>query len=150
MNRRAGLSENTGGTYDDEEGTHSYMIRKTRQRSAIREALEASGRPMSPEEVLSAAQTHVRGLGIATVYRNLKALVEEGWLVPVELPGEPARYELAGKDHHHHFHCRACGRVFELNGCVEKLAELVPAGFAMTGHEVVLYGLCRGCQAGKA
>ncbi len=122
------------------------MIRKTRQRSAIRDALEAGGRPMSPDEVLAAAQKHVKGLGIATVYRNLRALVEEGWLVPVELPGEPARYELSGKDHHHHFHCRGCGLVFELSGCVEKLSELVPAGFAMTGHELVLYGLCDNCQ----
>ncbi|MCL4793335.1 MAG: transcriptional repressor [Bryobacteraceae bacterium] len=125
------------------------MIRKTRQRSAIREALETCGRPMSPDEVLALAQKKVSGLGIATVYRNLKALVEEGWLVPVELPGEPARYELAGKDHHHHFHCRACGRVFELHGCVDKLVEMVPAGFAMTGHELVLYGLCGSCQVGR-
>lgn len=125
------------------------MIRKTRQRAAIREALEITGRPMSPDEVLAVAQTHVSGLGIATVYRNIKALVEEGWLVAVELPGEPARYELSGKDHHHHFHCRGCGRVFELHGCVDHLAKLVPKGFLMTGHELVLYGLCQNCQAAR-
>ena len=125
------------------------MIRKTRQRTAIREALEAGGRPMSPEEVLAAAQQQVRGLGIATVYRNLKALVEEGWLTPVELPGQPARYELAGKDHHHHFHCRACGRVFELHGCVGRLAGLAPDGFETTGHDLLLYGNCAECRARK-
>lgn len=105
---------------------------------------------MSPEEVLAAAQMQVNGLGIATVYRNLKSLVEEGWLVAVELPGQPARYELAGKEHHHHFHCQGCGRVFELHGCVERLAELVPRGFKMTGHDLLLYGLCRACRDGKA
>jgi Fur family transcriptional regulator, ferric uptake regulator len=126
------------------------MIRKTRQRAAIREALESTGRPMSPEEVLAAAQKQVNGLGIATVYRNLKSLVEEGWLVTVELPGQSARYELAGKDHHHHFHCEKCGRVFELHGCVERLAELVPAGFKMTGHDLLLYGQCRACRDEKA
>lgn len=122
------------------------MIRKTRQRSAIREALESSGRPMSPEEVLEAAQQRVSGLGIATVYRNLKALVEEGWLVAVDLPGQPSRYELAGKEHHHHFHCRNCGRVFELDGCVGRLGELVPPGFQMTGHDLLLYGYCQPCH----
>ena len=101
------------------------MIRKTRQRSAIRDALEAGGRPMSPDEVLAAAQKHVKGLGIATVYRNLKALVEEGWLVPVELPGEPARYELSGKDHHHHFHC-ALRPVSNSPGCVELSESCLP------------------------
>lgn len=121
------------------------MIRNTRQRTAIRQALEAAGRPMSPDEVLAAAQRTVRGMGIATVYRNIKGLVEEGWLVPVDLPGQPSRYELAGKDHHHHFHCRTCGRVFELHGCVEHLAELVPAGFRMTGHDLLLFGHCDRC-----
>lgn len=126
------------------------MIRKTRQRAAIRDALETTGRPMSPEDVLSAAQKQVKGLGIATVYRNLKSLVEEGWLVTVELPGQPARYELAGKAHHHHFHCRECGQVFELHGCVERLAELVPPGYVMSGHDLLLYGLCTACRKAKA
>jgi len=101
---------------------------------------------MSPEEVLEAAQKRVSGLGIATVYRTLKALVEEGWLVAVDLPGQPSRYELAGKEHHHHFHCRICGRVFELDGCVGRLGELVPPGFQMTGHDLLLYGYCQPCH----
>lgn len=117
---------------------------------AIREALESTGRPMSPEEVLAAAQAQVNGLGIATVYRNLKSMVEEGWLVTVELPGQPARYERAGKDHHHHFHCQQCGRVFELDGCVDRLAELLPAGFEMNGHDLLLHGRCATCRAGAA
>jgi Fur family ferric uptake transcriptional regulator len=121
------------------------MLRNTRQRAAIRAAFESAGRPLSPEEVLSGAQHAVRGLGIATVYRNIKALVEEGWLVSVALPGQSARYELSGKDHHHHFHCRDCGQVFELEGCVEGLRQMVPKGFQIAGHEVLLYGRCEPC-----
>ena len=90
------------------------MERDTRQRRAIRRVLETSGRPLSPKEVLAGAHRSVPGLGIATVYRNLKALVEEGLLVAVALPGEAARYEPAGKDHHHHFRCRRCDRLFEV------------------------------------
>lgn len=121
------------------------MIRKTRQRAAIREAFESSGRPLSPEEVLAHAQRTVDGLGIATVYRNIRALVEEGWLTAVDLPGESSRYELGGKGHHHHFHCRACGRVFELQGCGATFRGMVPPGFQVTGHEIVLYGYCESC-----
>lgn len=104
---------------------------------------------MSPEEILAAAHQRADGIGIATVYRNIKSLTEEGWLVAVELPGQPPRYELAGKDHHHHFHCQACGQVFELEGCVDGLRDLAPRGFRVTGHEVVLYGECRSCRAAK-
>jgi Fur family ferric uptake transcriptional regulator len=126
------------------------MIRKTRQRTAIREAFVSRGQPLSPDEVLAEARQHVEGMGIATVYRNIRALLDEGWLVPVELPGHPPRYEQAGKAHHHHFHCQACGRVFELQGCIDGLLKLAPRGFRVTGHEVVLFGTCADCYAANA
>ena len=121
------------------------MERKTRQRDAIRNVFEEYDRPLGPHEVLDAAQAYTPGLGIATVYRTLKALTEEGWLAPVELPGEPQRYEVAGKGHHHHFRCRACDRVFEIDGCLTNLKKLVPRGFRIDRHEVVLYGTCKTC-----
>jgi Fur family transcriptional regulator, ferric uptake regulator len=123
------------------------MQRETRQRTAIREALEAAGHPLSPRELLDAASRRVESLGIATVYRNLKAFQEEGWIVSVELPGEPPRYEMAGKDHHHHFHCRKCDRVFEVEGCPGNLAAVTPEGFELESHEFVLYGRCEACAA---
>lgn len=123
------------------------MQRETRQRRAIREALETAGHPLSPRELHEAAQGRVKGIGIATIYRNIKALHDEGFLVPVELPGEPPRYEVAGKDHHHHFHCRRCDRVFEVDGCPGNLTAVTPRGFKLEGHEFVLYGLCQFCVA---
>jgi Fur family transcriptional regulator, ferric uptake regulator len=123
------------------------MERDTAQRRAIRAALQDADRPLSPREVLDDAQSQVPGLGIATVYRNLKAFVDDGWLTPVELPGEAPRYEVAGKKHHHHFMCRSCDRVFELAGCPGNLQAVVPHGFALEDHEVVLYGRCEACAA---
>jgi Fur family ferric uptake transcriptional regulator len=46
---------------------------------------------LNPNEVLELAAAGHEGIGIATVYRNIKNLVEEGWLTTVELPGESAR-----------------------------------------------------------
>ena len=102
---------------------------------------------MGPPEVLEIAKTRSPGLGIATVYRTLKALHEEGWLATVDLPGEPTRYERSGKQHHHHFHCQDCGRVYEMESCPRNLAALVPAGFKLKRHEVILYGRCKACIA---
>lgn len=121
--------------------------RDTAQRRAIRAAFAGTPRPLSPLEVLEGAQADLPGLGVATVYRALKMLTEEGWLVTVEIPGEPARYEIAGKPHHHHFHCRACGQVFEVEGCPRNIRTLTPAGFELEDHEIVLYGRCAGCAA---
>lgn len=123
------------------------MERDTQQRRAIRTAIEQAGRPLSPREVLDASKTLSPGLGIATVYRTLKSWLESGWLQQVDLPGEPPRYELHGKQHHHHFHCRQCDRVYELEGCPEGLRTLTPVGFSLEAHELVLYGRCASCAA---
>lgn len=128
----------------------STIQRKTRQRSAIREVIAEVDRPLGPAEILAEAKGRVPGIGIATVYRNVKALLEEGWLREVELPGEPSRYEVAGKDHHHHFRCRGCDRVFDIHGCPGNLAAMTPQGFEVEAHEIVLYGRCDGCTGDLA
>ncbi len=124
---------------------HWPMQRKTNQRDAIRGVLERAGRPLSPQEVLEQAREAVPGLGLATVYRALKALTESGWLHAVELPGAAARYERAGKQHHHHFHCRGCDRVYDVDACPGALNRLSPRGFQLESHEIVLYGRCERC-----
>ena len=52
--------------------------RATIQRTAIRNALTNSPRPLNVEEILEAGQVNVPNLGIATVYRNIKTMLAEG------------------------------------------------------------------------
>ena len=61
------------------------MVRNTHQGNAIRQALKKAGRPLSAQEVLNLAQKKVPGLGIATVYRNLKSLQQDGSVVAGQL-----------------------------------------------------------------
>jgi Fur family ferric uptake transcriptional regulator len=124
----------------------TMRIRKTRQLRAIHDVLNEADRPISVEEIHRAAQMREEGLGVATVYRAVKALVEAGTLVAINLPSESPRFELAGKGHHHHFQCSACGRVFETKACLGDLRPLVPRRFQLTGHEIVLYGRCAECR----
>ena len=126
------------------------MQRTTRQGSAIRSAIEAAGRPLPPPEVLEAAQVDVPGLGLATVYRNLKRLVEDGELLVVTLPGETPRYEATHHGHHHHFRCNVCQRVFDVHHCPGTFADYAPKGFTVDSHELTLYGRCRDCSASTA
>jgi Fur family ferric uptake transcriptional regulator len=124
---------------------HGSWERATRQRDAIKAALEAAERPMSPGEVLDRARTSVGSLGLATVYRNLKLLVAEGVVGVINLPGDSPRYEMARTPHHHHFQCTACRRVFDVAGCPGNLRHLAPRGFSVEHHDVTLYGRCPDC-----
>ena len=122
------------------------MQRDTAQRRAIRDVFNQENRPLTPQELLEGAQVTVPQMGLATVYRTLKSLTESGTVMVVDVPGEPQRYEIAGKDHHHHFSCKQCGRMFEMDGCPGDLERLVPDGFVMEDHEVFIYGRCSDCS----
>ncbi len=124
------------------------MERKTRQREAILGALEQSIGPLSPSEILESSQEQLPGIGIATIYRNVKSFVDEGKVDAVKIPGEPDRYEISGKPHHHHFICKRCNRVFEARGCPGQFDSMAPVGFHVDGHEVFLYGRCETCLKG--
>ncbi len=121
------------------------MERSTRQKRAIEEVLRSRDNPLTPLEIHTLAARQVPKLGLATVYRSLKALAAENRVVSVEIPGEPPRYERADKGHHHHFLCRECGRVFELEKCLDGILKIAPSGFRVDDHEIILYGACRAC-----
>jgi len=100
---------------------------------------------MPIEEIHQMALKAVPSLGIATVYRTLKSLLEEGIIKTVELPGQPVHYEEAHKGHHHHFFCNSCHGVFELEKCPGDIHQLAPKRFQVTDHEIILYGACADC-----
>lgn len=124
-------------------------LRRTEQRDAIRRALRDAPGPLTPQEVHQRARRELRGLGLATVYRNLARLEDAGAVVAVHLPGEGPRYEPAGRGHHHHFHCSACGHVFELEAACpvpELRGATLPGGYRVEDHELTLYGRCPHCR----
>jgi len=121
------------------------MQRNTRQRGAIRRAFQRAARPLSPSEVHALARQDVAGLGVATVYRSIRRLLDEGWLVTVMLPGESSRYEIAGQPHHHHFRCERCHRVFDIPCGGPGAVDHAPQGFTVHQHDVVLLGTCPDC-----
>ncbi len=127
------------------DGKVRNMQRKTAQRAAIEEVLRVEDRPLGIEEILRYGRILVESLNQATVYRNLKLLVEQGWLKQINHPALGTLYERTGKGHHHHFHCHGCNRVFELPCCFLNEQEAVPAGFIVEDHEIFLFGVCPSC-----
>ncbi|MEM0913835.1 MAG: transcriptional repressor [Planctomycetota bacterium] len=119
------------------------MRRHSRYRKLIQDALHVADGPLSATDVH--AQLAETGIGIATVYRLLNEGVEDGDLIGVDLPSGPRRFEPANLPHHHHFECAACNKVFAVPGCPGNLDRLVPDGFQLERHELILSGRCSDC-----
>jgi len=121
------------------------MIRNTRQRKAIFDVLKKEARPLSVAEIHELAVENVPGIGIRTVYRNVRELVDEGKLVGVDYPGQPPRYETVGGDkvHRPHLICGICHKVLELDPLPdEEVSKIKMPGYVIDGVETVYYGHC--------
>ena len=88
--------------------------RNTGQRRAILDAIRASGGHPTAAEVFT--RVRERGgyprLSLATVYRALDALVEQGDILEMRVGGV-GRYD-GGVTPHHHVVCRTCGHVTDV------------------------------------
>ena len=123
------------------------MKKLTRQRTAIEQVITQADRPLLPQEILEVAKKQVTDLGMATVYRNLKTMLEDGNLCAVELPGQNTRSELPDVTEPPHFQCLTCKQVFDIHSCLGDFASLAPPGFEVESHEITLYGRCAACKS---
>lgn len=122
---------------------HLAVSTRERHPDAVLRTIREAGRPVSVDEIHEMLLD--TGIGIATVYRAVKKAVADGVLSRVELPNSAARFEPAELPHHHHFACGSCNKVYDIHGCPLGIDGLVPDGFQMDGHEIVLHGTCVDC-----
>lgn len=125
--------------------------RKTGQRDAILAVISRSKGPLTVNQIHSRARRSIPTLGIATVYRAVKLLLDAKLIQSVVLPDGQMRYEDADLGHHHHFRCRKCDSVFDLEFCPLSLPQgtTFPGGFLVEDHELTLYGVCPNCRKKK-
>ena len=126
--------------------------RITPQREMIVEAVCHSGRHLTAEEVFDTVQLRTRAINIATVYRTLDLLVEEGFASRADLGEGRVVYATASHGPHIHLVCRQCGHVTDVD--VTPFAPLIEHieaeyGFAFRPQHLAIRGLCAGCQFGE-
>ncbi|MEA5154049.1 transcriptional repressor [Raineyella sp.] len=127
--------------------------RTTRQREAVRRAMDEA------EEFRTAQQVHdllrERGdqVGLTTVYRALQAMADAGEIDALRTAdGELAYRRCVTEHHHHHLVCTRCGRTVEIEDPdVHSWTQRVGAqhGFHDVRHDLEIYGVCAQCWAAR-
>lgn len=100
------------------------------------------------EWIFRRARKRLPRVGLGTIYRNLKALVDEGLIREVRSADEAVRYD-GNIGEHYHIRCISCGRVSDLPVSVDREIEQRAhraTNYAIVGHEVEVHGVCPGCQ----
>ncbi|WP_242610942.1 Fur family transcriptional regulator [Blastococcus saxobsidens] len=122
--------------------------RSTRQRSALVALLEELDEFRSAQDLHALLRARGDAVGLATVYRTLQSLVDDGQLDVLRSTDGEAAYRRCSPSHHHHLVCRSCGRTVEVaDPPVERWAARMAAehGFTDVQHQVEVFGTCAAC-----
>ena len=124
--------------------------RITPQREMIVEALAHSSHHMTAEEIFNRVQALTQASNIATVYRTLDLLVEEGLACRSDLGGGRVSYSTTEHGPHIHLVCRHCGCVIDAdNKLLDSLSDQLQEkhGFEANLQHISFNGLCAQCQS---
>ncbi len=129
----------------------SNKLKFTSQREAILQTLYSHPQHFTSENLYLLVKKNYAKLniGIATVYRTLSLLEENGLVSSISLGTQGKKFEIANKPHHDHLICEGCGEIIEFeNPKIEQLQEEIAKenGFLLTNHLMQLYGICKTCQ----
>ena len=122
--------------------------RMTRQRFVILEELRDTRSHPTADEIYELVRRRLPRVSLATVYRNLDVLCEQGVIQKLELACSQRRFD-GNTRNHYHVRCTRCGRVEDAP--IEPLAWLEQAvnrasDYVITGHRVKFLGTCPQCE----
>lgn len=140
------------------EGFRQYLadrgMKFTKPRARILKALLETDGHVSADELCQAIHRDSPEIGLATVHRTLRLLVEGGYAEEHRFDGRRRRFERSLSKHHHdHLICSRCKKIVEFEEPrIEALQVEVAQrfGFKITDHRLDLFGICSDCQARPA
>ena len=127
-------------------------LKITLQRKAVLALFLKNNSRKTPYDVHEKLKKSLPRLGLPTVYRILEELKEIGLMVRIPSEDRQLYYSLChlpGHKHHHHFVCRKCKKIEEVERCSLKGISnfiLRKLGAIVESHSLQLEGLCASCK----
>lgn len=117
---------------------------------AVLDAVQASRKHPTAQEIYDEVRHTRPNIGLASVYRILHTLTEQGMIREIGR-SEESRYD-GQVARHDHAVCTECGTLIDLPDDIALTQEHLQtvaraAGIELESHEVRLYGKCTACQA---
>ena len=126
------------------------MQRMTKQRQAVLDELTRVTDFRSAQQIFEDLHSQGHRVGLATVYRSLQGLAEDGRVDTLRSSdGESLYRSCTSNHHHHHLVCRECGFPEEIEQSqIESWVTRVAQAHGFTGveHSLELFGTCSTCH----
>jgi Fur family peroxide stress response transcriptional regulator len=123
-----------------------YDLKATPQRIAIIDGLKKCGHA-DIDTLYEVLMDKFGSVSLATVYKNINAMVEKNFVKEVKVPLHKTLYELVGKQHSH-LYCKECGKIEDIDLSIDCVLENLKdkKGFEIRESELIFSGICRNCQ----
>jgi Fur family ferric uptake transcriptional regulator len=124
-------------------------FRITPQREIIIQTVAHSSNHMTAEEIFAEVQNRTRALNLATVYRTLDMLVDEGLVTEIDLGGGKSVYATVNHGPHIHLVCRGCGQIIDANPLLlDPIKDHLQKehNFTPDLNHISIFGSCSQCR----
>lgn len=144
------MPRGTRRTDEIAERARAFGKRMTVQRRLVLDALARASHHITAEEIAARIRRQHPQIDPSTVYRNLEALEELGYVTHTHFEDRVTRWHRADAERHGHLVCRSCGAESEVPmALLEPLARRLRAehGFVADLAHSAVVGICRACAS---
>ncbi len=127
------------------------QLKNSEKRNAILAALKSTSSHPSADWIFEKVKAEFPGIGIATVYRNLKILLEQNKIFKVDVGDGLDHYDAQTEIRHDHTYCMICGAIGDIDVVPEDtLNSFAGNEFSVESYSMVLFGRCSKCRQKEA
>ena len=120
----------------------------SRQREIILETLIRNGEHPTAEALYSILEKEQGSTSLATLYRNLNLLAENGIIRKIDGMEQSSHYD-HNTDEHYHFICDKCKKVYDVSASIApeliKRAEM-ELDADIKSCDIIFHGTCKNCK----
>lgn len=124
-------------------------VRITETRKAVIDFIIQSHDHPSADMIYQALLPAFPNMSLATVYNNLKVLIDEGFVSELKVRNDTTTYYDFMGHHHLNVICEKCGRIADMDLDLPDVQQEAAdqTGYQITKSQMVVYGICPDCVA---
>jgi len=120
-------------------------IKITSQRLNVLQYIDKHRSHPTADQIYTDLKTNNPALSKTTVYNTLEALEKHGIIKAITISGSELHYDLTEDNMHHHFYCKRCGKIIDIEITCPNIEKMSEYGHKVEEIHGYIKGICKEC-----